>query len=47
MKSYVFATEEASNEIRRSIDASRPQPIKAINLEDQGKESNGGTSQHN
>ena len=47
MKSYVFATEEASNEIRRSIDASRPQPIKAINLETQGKESNDGTSQHN
>jgi integrase len=47
MKSYVFATEEASNEIRRSIDASRPQPIKTINLEDQGKESNDGTSQHN
>jgi integrase len=47
MKSYVFATEEASNEIRRSIDASRPQPIKAINLETQGKESNDGTGQHN
>jgi len=47
MKSYVFATEEASNEIRRSIDASRPQPIKAINLETQGKESNDGTSQPN
>ena len=24
MKSYVFATEEAGNEIRRSLDASRP-----------------------
>jgi integrase len=47
MKSYVFATEEASNEIRRSIDASRPQPIKAINLEIQGKEFNDGNSQRN
>jgi len=33
MKSYVFATEESSNEIRRSLDASRPLPIKAIDLE--------------
>ena len=33
MKSYVFATEESSNEIRRSLDASRPLPIKEVDFE--------------
>ena len=40
MKSYVFSTEDAANEIRRSVDASRPLPIRAVNLDIKGKEIN-------